>query len=180
MHSKVNSLQKDLQKLKQQKSEPHGDLLLSDDIALLMQESPLISQVIAGDQPYTSVIEEILREQAEKLGLDVAAMTAELQKALDCDGFLISSDMSPRGRVMSFIYSQRMGPATRGLYDALMLTQPLTDDQKLLLERVCQKMGQPDWPEIIEEETAAREQEYAQNSPATDDNPLASQGGTLP
>lgn len=175
-----SNLEKALDRISQDKTGPGEDLMLSDDFALLLHEAPSIERVLTEDLPYTPEVKAILEEQCLKLNLDPMAMAAELHKALDADGFLISSDMSPRGRVMGFIYSQKMSPVGRGLYDALKLSQTLTDDQKRLLEKVCQKMGQPDWLEIIEEETAAREQEYAQNSPATDDNPLASQGGTLP
>ncbi len=180
-------MQRDLQKLKDRKNEEQqneGDCFLSADLALLMHEVPLIEKVVCGDLPFTSEVKEILQEQCLKLGLDAGKMEQELQAAMECDGFLLSNDMSPTGRVMSFMYSKKLGPAARGLYNALKLNQALTDEQKTLLEKICIKMGQAGWFEAIlggiEEDQAARVQEHAQYSPATNDKLLPGQGLRIP
>ncbi len=183
LSSQVNHLQKELQNLKNQKSKQDEgeDLFLSNNLALLMYEAPLIEKVICDDLPYSSEVRSILQEQCYKLDLNPMAMEKELLQSAECEGFLFYNDMSPRGQLMTFMCSKELGPKAQGLYDALKLTQALTDDQKTLLQKICIKMGHPDWPELIiddiEEEIAAREQGYEQQSPATGDRSLP---GRLP
>ncbi len=172
-----DSLEKALDRIGQEKKDDFDGLCISDNLALLMENYPIIDQVFSEDHPYDQQVKEILQAGCQKLGLDAGKMEQELQAARECDGFLLSNDMSPTGRVMSFMCSKKLGPTAQGLYDALKLNQPLTDEQKLILEKICPKMGHPDWYEIIvegiEEEIAAREQGYEQQSPASD-------GGSLP
>jgi len=159
-----DSLEKALNRIGQEKKDDSDSLGISDDLALLMYEYPIIDKVFSEAHPYNQEVREILQSGSHKLGLDAGKMEQELQLVLEADvSFLLCNDMSPRGRVMTFMVSKKMGPKARDLYNSLNQKHALTDGQKLILQKICQKMGHEDWYEIIlediEKEIAAREQD---------------------
>lgn len=154
-------MQKSLQELKEQKSQQNetGGMVLSADFTRLLYESPLVSGLMDGDMPYSHKVEPQLQETCQQLSLDYAAMSKELQQALNAD-YLLYDDCSPWAMVQTFLEGRKLGPAGNDLYEAIKLNHTLSKAQEELLEKICLKIGHEDWPAAILQEIAQTQHLY--------------------
>lgn len=80
-------------------------------------------------------------------------LKSQQQKSQQSEDFiLVDCSETPIGQVLSFLSTKSLGPAGLALADALYLSRPLTDNQLDLLQKVLDKMGHPEYMEVILQE----------------------------
>jgi hypothetical protein len=98
----------------------------------------------------------------------VESLEKELQKLKNLqqktseepDFELVDCSDTPASQVLSFLSTQKLGPAGVALYDRLYFSRTLTEHQQQLLEKVLKKMDREDWLEPILEEISSVEACY--------------------